>query len=254
MTAQDALLAAENLSVQLNGQLALDRIDLSIKEGEILTVIGPNGAGKTTLLRALLGLQRPNAGCVRRKSGLRVGYMPQHMHISPALPLTVSHFLNLSAESETESHQALTRTGTAHLKNRSLSAVSGGEFQRILLGRALLARPDLLVLDEPAQGVDIQGQTELYRLIGALRSEQNCAVLMVSHDLHLVMATTDTVICLNRHVCCQGHPEVVQLDPAYLDLFGPLKEPALAVYAHHHDHNHNLHGDVRPLSGDKPRA
>jgi zinc transport system ATP-binding protein len=247
----ESLLQADSVTVSFGGEAVLDRVSLAIGPGEVMTIVGPNGAGKTTLLRTLLGLQEPHSGRIRRRSGLRIGYMPQRVDVSANLPLTVERFLRLTAGSNAGSvRESLQETGAGHLLQRPLARVSGGELQRILLARALLANPELLVLDEPVQGVDVQGQSELYALIGQLRERRNCAVLLVSHDLHLVMAATDTVVCLNRHVCCQGHPESVSSDPAYLQLFGDRRHGALAVYAHHHDHHHDLHGDVQPPRGD----
>jgi len=177
---------------------------------------------------------------------LRIGYMPQKLQIDASLPLTVQRFLLLSpGAKKAAALAALTEVGAEHLLQRPLQQVSGGELQRILLARALLREPDLLVLDEPVQGVDVNGQIELYQLITRLRDRYGCGVLMVSHDLHLVMATTNTVVCLNRHVCCSGHPEQVSLDPAFVAMFGE-QASALAVYSHHHDHAHDMHGEVVP--------
>lgn len=171
--------------------------------------------------------------------------MPQKLHIEPSLPLTVKRFLALAAKaSEHELQDALARVGIQHLLHNPIQQLSGGETQRVLLARAILRKPELLVLDEPVQGVDIAGQAELYRLINQLRDQLNCGVLMVSHDLHLVMANTDTVVCLNKHVCCHGHPEKVSSHPAYLELFGSAAQADIAVYAHNHDHSHDIHGDV----------
>ncbi|MDY0006331.1 MAG: ATP-binding cassette domain-containing protein, partial [Spongiibacteraceae bacterium] len=173
-----------------------------------------------------------------------VGYMPQKLVVDRSLPLSVARFLRLTSDDPAAVRAALTRVGVPTLGERPLAQISGGELQRVMLARAILRKPQLLVLDEPAQGVDISGQAALYALINALRDELGCAVLMVSHDLHLVMAQTDSVLCLNQHVCCHGHPEQVSTDPAYLNLFGPREAEALAVYHHHHDHHHDIHGDV----------
>ena len=250
MTQQPPLVRVQNLRVSLQGQVVLQDISFDIQEREIVTVIGPNGAGKTTLIRALLGLQRPDQGLLLRKPGLNVGYMPQRLHIDPTLPLTVDRFLTLTRRKIGPLSDILDLTGIRHLCKKPVQSVSGGELQRVLLARTLLQRPDLLVLDEPAQGVDVNGQVELYRLIRKLRDDLGCAVLMVSHDLHLVMAATDRVLCLNRHICCSGLPEQVSNDPAYRALFGKTAAETLAVYHHHHDHQHNLHGDVVGRCGD----
>lgn len=246
------LLQLEKVSLSLRQQTLLSEIDLNLARREIMTIIGPNGAGKSTLLRIALGLQRPDSGTVTRAPGLRIGYMPQRLSINPLMPISVSRFLRMSQQRRCSIKQALSRTGIAHLADRPLHDISGGETQRVLLSRALLAEPELLVLDEPAQGVDITGQTELYELIGELRDQLGCAVLMVSHDLHWVMAQTDTVICLNQHVCCHGHPETVSNDPAYLSLFGRRHAEAIALYQHDHDHRHDMHGEVVREKGDGP--
>lgn len=238
------LLQAKQISMVYGQQTVLQAVDLTIKAGEIVTLIGPNGAGKTTLVKAVLGLIEPSQGQIIRQPGLRIGYMPQRLHVDPSLPITVGRFLRLAHPSKAAIQEALAEVGTSHLLNNPLQSISGGELQRVLLARALLRDPQLLVLDEPVQGVDIAGQTELYQLIETLRERHQCGVLMVSHDLHLVMAQTDTVICLNQHVCCHGHPEHVSTDPAYLALFGEKYSQALAVYHHDHDHEHDIHGDV----------
>ena len=246
------LLQLEKVSLSLRQQTLLSEIDLNLARREIMTIIGPNGAGKSTLLRIALGLQRPDSGTVTRAPGLRIGYMPQRLSINPLMPISVSRFLRMSQQRRCSIKQALSRTGITHLADRPLHDISGGETQRVLLSRALLAEPELLVLDEPAQGVDITGQTELYELIGELRDQLGCAVLMVSHDLHWVMAQTDTVICLNQHVCCHGHPETVSNDPAYLSLFGRRHAEAIALYQHDHDHRHDMHGEVVREKGGGP--
>jgi zinc transport system ATP-binding protein len=240
----DALIRLQGVSVTRSGQSVLDNIQLSVSSGEIVTLIGPNGAGKTTLVRAVLGLLKPDAGSVWRKPKLRVGYMPQKLHVDPTLPLSVLRFLRLvPGVDRNTALAALVEVGAEKVIDSPLQGISGGEMQRVLLARALLREPELLVLDEPVQGVDVAGQAELYALITQLRNRHKCGVLMVSHDLHLVMSTTDQVVCLNRHVCCSGHPEQVSNDPAFVELFGQ-NAPSLAIYHHHHDHAHDLHGGV----------
>jgi zinc transport system ATP-binding protein len=246
----EPLLRLEQVSVAFDGQATLDGVDLQVRAGEIVTLIGPNGAGKTTLVRAVLGLLRPDSGSVWRQPRLRVGYMPQKLQVEPTLPLSVVRFLRLlPGVNRVRAEAALAEVGAAHVIDKPVQSVSGGELQRVLLARALLREPQLLVLDEPVQGVDVAGQVELYRLITRLRDRHGCGVLMVSHDLHLVMSTTDQVVCLNRHVCCSGHPEQVSGDPAFIELFGDYA-PGLAVYHHHHDHAHTLHGEV--IGGQPP--
>jgi zinc transport system ATP-binding protein len=243
-SADRLLLSARGVCVQADNRLLLDHIDIDLHEGEVVTVIGPNGAGKTTLLKTLLGLIVPSAGSVTRAAALRIGYMPQKLSLNPLLPMTVQRFLRQTNTSDDAIVDALAETGVSGLLQQSLHNVSGGELQRVLLARALLRKPQLLVLDEPAQGVDVCGQADLYRLIAELRNRYHCGVLLVSHDLHLVMAATDTVICLNQHICCQGHPEHVGQHPEYLQLFGKQIADGIAVYTHHHDHDHDLHGNV----------
>lgn len=238
------LIRLEQVSVQFDGRRVLDNVSLQLDAGEIVTLVGPNGAGKTTLVRLVLGLLTPQTGTAWRQPQLRVGYMPQKLHVEPTLPLSVLRFLRLvPGVNREQALGALKEVGAAHVLDSPVQRISGGEMQRVLLARALLRRPELLVLDEPAQGVDVHGQTELYRLIGVLRKRYGCGVLMVSHDLHLVMSATDRVICLNGHICCSGHPEKVSNDPIFRQLFGQNAR-SLAIYQHHHDHAHDLHGSV----------
>ncbi|HLV16211.1 MAG TPA: zinc ABC transporter ATP-binding protein ZnuC [Pseudomonas sp.] len=240
----DDLLRLQGVSVRFDGRDTLDAVDLRVRPGEIVTLIGPNGAGKTTLVRVVLGLLTPDRGTVWRKPRLRIGYMPQKLQVDPTLPLSVQRFLRLVPGVTTVmARAALEEVGAAQVLDHPLQKISGGELQRVLLARALLRKPELLVLDEPVQGVDVAGQAALYRLIGRLRERYGCGVLMVSHDLHLVMSATDQVVCLNRHVCCSGHPEQVSGDPAFVELFG-RDARSLAIYQHRHDHAHDLHGGV----------
>jgi zinc transport system ATP-binding protein len=238
------LLEARDVSFRAGSHLILEHVSLRLHEEEILTLIGPNGAGKTSLLKILIGLAQPSSGSVWRREGLRVGYMPQKLQIDAALPLTAGRFLQVAERDMTRVRAVAFEVGVEALLKTPITAVSGGELQRLLLARALLRDPELLLLDEPVQGVDIAGQAELYALIREVRSRHRCAVLMISHDLHVVMASTDTVLCLNRHVCCAGRPEVVSNDPAYLQLFGRQAAEQIAVYTHHHDHAHDMHGNV----------
>ncbi|MEO4047994.1 zinc ABC transporter ATP-binding protein ZnuC [Pseudomonas sp. CAU 1711] len=240
----ETLIQLDDVSLAFAGQPVLQRVRLVLRPGEIVTLIGPNGAGKTTLVRTVLGLLKPDSGSVRRKPRLRIGYMPQKLHVDATLPLSVLRFLRLvPGVDRAAALAALAEVGAEQVLDSPLQSISGGELQRVLLARALLREPELLVLDEPVQGVDVAGQAELYRLITRLRDRHGCGVLMVSHDLHLVMSATDQVICLNRHVCCSGHPEQVSNDPAFIELFGQDAR-SLAIYHHHHDHSHDLHGEV----------
>jgi len=247
------LLSAENLTLERAHKTVLDNISLDINAGQIITLIGPNGCGKSTLIKVLLGLEQTDSGTIQRQPKLRVGYMPQKLNLDQRLPLNVDGFLKLAKGANKDNIQYwLERLNITQLRQQSVHDLSGGEWQRVLLARALLLKPQLLVLDEPVQGVDVQGQMELYKLIPQLRDELGCAVLMVSHDLHLVMAATDEVICLNGHVCCSGHPDKVSVDPAYLDLFG--QRPAIAHYTHHHDHHHCLDGHIEADGSHKEHS
>ena len=240
----ESLIRLDGVRVAFDGRDMLQDVHLCVQPGEIVTLIGPNGAGKTTLVRVVLGLLKPDSGSVWRQPQLRIGYMPQKLHVDPTLPLTVLRFLRLvPCVDRARAQTALAEVGAPQVIDSPLQHISGGELQRVLLARALLRQPQLLVLDEPVQGVDVAGQAELYRLIGQLRDRYGCGVLMVSHDLHLVMSATDQVVCLNHHVCCSGHPEQVSGDPAFLALFGQGARN-LALYHHHHDHAHDLHGSV----------
>ena len=256
--AEASLLRAEGISKRFGERTVLDGVSFAVEPGQIVTLIGPNGAGKTTLVRIALGLIDADSGHIQRRPGLRLGYMPQALHIDPTLPLTVRRFLTLAQrraaassdekpearETQTSIDDTLAQLKVSHLADAQIGGLSGGELQRVLLARALLRKPHLLVLDEPAQGVDIAGQAELYALIDSIAESQGCGVLMISHDLHLVMSSTDEVICLNHHVCCHGKPESVSTDPAYLSLFGAGATDSLAVYTHHHTHEHDIHGNV----------
>jgi zinc transport system ATP-binding protein len=242
-----ALISGRGLRVSRNGRLIIADIDIDIRPREIVTLIGPNGSGKTTLVRALLGLERLEGGAIRRADGVRIGYVPQRFDIDRALPMTVERFLELGNGAR-KGHigDVLGEVGAAHVRSQQISELSGGELQRVVLARALLGDPSLLVLDEPVRGVDYVGEAELYTLIGRLRDVRGLGVLLVSHDLHVVMAASDRVICLNRHVCCSGVPETVAQHPEYVRLFGAETARAFGVYHHHHDHRHDLAGEPAP--------
>lgn len=246
-----SLLAAQGISVRLGGTQVLTHVSLQVDPGEIVTILGPNGSGKSTLLRALLGIVPVSAGRVTRSTGLRIGYVPQRLAIDPSLPITVRRFLSLPVwVSDAQATAALARAGLPEVAGRQMAALSGGQLQRVLLARALLADPQVLVLDEPTQGLDQPGEAAFYRLIDEVRRTSGVAVLMVSHDLHVVMAASDRVICLNGHICCEGTPQVVSTAPEYRALFGLGTQGALALYQHAHDHSHDHdhdhdHGDTR---------
>ncbi|MEY3017013.1 MAG: hypothetical protein RL336_148 [Pseudomonadota bacterium] len=247
------LLSLQHIHYQHKGRSILQDVSLSVDAGQIVTLIGPSGAGKTTLVRIALGLLKPTTGRCERQSKLRVGYVPQKVVVNQLMPLTVERFLTTS-ECRADTLSAICQdVAISHLLSQRLNNLSGGEMQRVLLAKALLVNPQLLVLDEPVQGVDVTGQAELYQLIQDISKRLNCAVLMVSHDLHLVMSATDTVVCMNNHVCCHGHPESVSEHPAYLELFGKNIEPSLALYTHHHNHVHDGCNHDLPLSDEEAK-
>lgn len=242
------LIQARGLGVRIGGRWRVRCVDLSIGRGEIVTLIGPNGGGKSTTAKALLGIMALNEGTVVRAPGLRIGYVPQSLRIDWSLPLTVGRLMRLTGRPEVGAiAAALQEVGAAHLADRPVAGLSGGEFQRVLLARAIVGRPDLLVLDEPVQGVDYASEIALYEVIAGMRDRHGCAILMISHDLHIVMARTDTVICLDGHVCCSGAPHAVGESPQYRNLFGERGARALGVYTHNHDHTHLPDGRVVPL-------
>lgn len=239
------LVRLSGVGVERDGRWLVRGVDLSISAGEIVTLIGPNGSGKSTTARTAIGILKPSEGTVVQRPGLRVGYVPQKLAIDWTLPLTVRRLMTLTrSHSKDEIHAALDAVGASHLADAQVQALSGGEFQRALLARAMLGKPDLLVLDEPVQGVDFSGEIALYELIGRIRNETGCGILLISHDLHVVMAATDTVVCLNGHVCCRGTPKTVASSPEYMRLFGARAEGALALYRHSHDHTHLPDGRV----------
>jgi len=240
----NVLLSTQNINLTISNKTILENISLSLKKGKILTIVGPNGGGKSSLIKILVGLLAPTSGAVYRQAHLRIGYTPQRFQIDPALPLSVKGFLKLVPMGITDKplsdailQHTLEEVGVPQVLMQSIHTLSGGELQRVLLARALLRKPELLVLDEPAQGVDLVGQDELYRLIVKIRDAHDCGIVLVSHDLSLVMAQTDVVFCLNQHVCCSGTPEAVSQDPQFLRLFG-LEAGSFALYTHKHDHAH----------------
>ena len=244
------LIEARNLSVRLSDLDVLSGVTMGIAEGEIVTILGPNGSGKSTLIRALLGLVTPSRGEIRRKPGLTIGYVPQRLALDASLPLSVRRFMSLPTRvSDAEAAQALNRVGMDGTETTPVTSLSGGQLQRVMLARALLSRPGLLVLDEPTQGLDQPGEAAFYRLIEEVRRETGAGVLMVSHDLHVVMAASDRVICLNHHICCQGTPRVVSAAPEYRALFGLGTQGALALYQHSHDHSHDPLHEHGPANG-----
>ncbi|WP_416898973.1 MAG: ATP-binding cassette domain-containing protein [Minwuia sp.] len=246
----EALVRGEGLGVSDGGRWLVRGVDLSVHPGEIVTLIGPNGSGKTTTAKMATGVLRPSEGRIERRAGLRIGYVPQHLSIDRTLPLSVERLMRLTGRHDAATvARAMERTGVAHLAKSEVQNLSGGEFQRALLARALIGEPDLLVLDEPVQGVDFSGEVAIYDLIQDLREETGCGVLLISHDLHIVMAATDTVLCLNGHVCCAGSPTSVARNPEYLKLFGARAAETLAIYQHDHDHTHLPDGRIQHPDG-----
>ena len=234
------LLSTHGLTIRYDGQVALSDVDFEISKGEIVTIVGPNGSGKSTFLRAIIGAITPSKGTVRKKDGLKIGYVPQKLQIDPTLPLSVKRFMSLPVwQKKSDITDALKQAGVAELGMRQLSDLSGGQFQRVLLARALLNKPELLILDEATQGLDQLGAASFYRQIEQLRQTLGCAILMVSHELHVVMSASDRVVCLNGHVCCHGTPELVASAPEYRALFGKGTGGALALYRHDHNHQHD---------------
>lgn len=245
---RNQLVDLQRAGIQRNGRWLVRGVDLSISRGEILTLIGPNGAGKSTTAKLVTGVLRPNEGTVARAGDLRIGYVPQKLSIDWTMPLSVRRLMRLTnGLTDADLTAALSATGISHLINAEVRHLSGGEFQRALLARAIARKPDLLVLDEPVQGVDFAGETALYDLIRQIRDATGCGILLISHDLHMVMAATDTVICLNGHVCCRGTPDSVSRSEDYQRLFG-VNARGLALYSHQHDHTHLPDGRV--LHGD----
>ena len=237
-----SLITASNMSLSHGGKIVLRNVDLTIERGEIVTIVGPNGSGKSTLLRGLIGALRPSTGLITRKKDLKIGYVPQKLEINAALPLTVRRFLDLpNCVTQANAIAALQTAGVADHADAQMANLSGGQFQRVLLARALLIKPDVLILDEATQGLDQPGSAAFYRQIEAVRQDLNCAVIMVSHDLHVVMAASDRVLCLNGHICCQGAPDIVASAPEYRALFGSGTQGALALYRHEHTHDHHDH-------------
>lgn len=250
MADQKLLVSLKNVGVKRDEKWLVRGIDFDVHRGEIVTLIGPNGSGKSTSVKCALGVINPDEGKVSKAKDLVVSYVPQKFNLDWTLPLSVKRLMNLTAKhSHTAIMEALTQVGVAHLADTEVSQLSGGELQRAQLARAMLRKPDLLVLDEPVQGVDFQGEAALYELIKHMRDHHGCGILLISHDLHVVMAATDTVICLNGHVCCRGAPKTVAASKEYKKLFGARASSALAIYDHQHDHVHLSDGRVQHADG-----
>lgn len=235
-----SLIQVEGLNVRYGARTALSDVSLRIEPNEIVTIVGPNGSGKTSLLRAIIGAIKPSEGRIVQAGSLKIGYVPQKLHIDDTLPITVSRFLKLpGGVAVADIDYALQQAGVPELEKEQLSQLSGGQFQRVLLARALIGKPDLLLLDEATQGLDQRGSASFYQQIETVRQATGCAILMISHELHVVMSASDRVICLNGHVCCEGAPAAVASAPEYRALFGTGTGGALALYRHEHDHGHD---------------
>lgn len=234
------LIKISNLEVKYGSKFVLKNMNLSLKAGEIVTIVGPNGSGKTTLFKAIIGTVPISKGTIEVKPNLRIGYVPQQLKIDQTLPITVERFLKLS---NINFEKSLDKTelilGSKDLLDVQINSLSGGEMQRVLLARALINDPQILLLDEATRGLDQPGVATFYRKIENIRKSTNCAILMISHDLHVVMSSSDRVICVNGHICCQGTPEIVATSPEYQALFGGDVDGTFALYRHHHDHKHD---------------
>jgi len=239
------LVKLENASVEKNKKILVKHISLEVKQGEIVTLIGPNGSGKTTTAKMALGINKNFEGSVQRYTN-HIGYVPQKVIIDWTLPIRVNDFMQLTSKINPEEvNEALSFTGVDHLKNKNLNELSGGEFQRVLIARAIARKPELLVLDEPVQGVDFKGEISLYELIRSISERTNCGILLISHDLHVVMSATDYVVCLNGHICCSGTPKKVANSDQYRELFGDRASTMLSIYEHNHDHSHSTDGTIK---------
>ena len=251
----ETLVSLNNAGVRVSDKWLVRGVSLNVRRGEIVTLIGPNGSGKSTTAKMALNVIEPSEGNAQCKHNIRVSYVPQKLVVDWTMPLTVNRFMSLThSANESDIQRALAATGTEHLKKAQVRNLSGGEFQRVLLARAIVNRPELLVLDEPVQGVDFNGEIELYRLIEKIRTELDCGIILISHDLHVVMSSTDNVICLNGHVCCSGSPEAVASAPEFRTLFGDRAANELAFYKHNHDHEHLPDRTVQKLKKISPTS
>ena len=249
---KNTLVALNNAGLCISNKWIVREVTMSVSAGEIVTLIGPNGSGKSTTAKMALGIIAPSEGSVYRREDARISYVPQKLPIDWTMPLRVSRFISLTRfVDKREIKRILSLTETEHLYDAEVRTLSGGEFQRILNARALANSPQLLVLDEPVQGVDFNGEIALYKLIEKIRKELDCGIILISHDLHVVMSKTDRVICLNGHVCCSGTPAVVATEPAFRTLFGDRAADQLAFYKHQHDHEHLLDQSVKNVNNDE---
>ena len=238
------LVNLENAGVYKSPKWLIRGVSLEVRRGQIVTLIGPNGSGKTTTAKMVLSILEPDEGSMKRYTD-KIAYVPQKINIDWTMPLRVVDFMRLTNNlNDNEVSESLNQTGVEKLFKEQIHGLSGGEFQRVLLARAIAKKPELLVLDEPVQGVDFNGEIDLYNIIKNISANLNCGILLVSHDLHFVMSATDHVVCLNGHICCSGKPSAIIKDKAYIELFGEHRSKTLTYYQHDHDHTHNSDGSV----------
>lgn len=244
MSKNNLLVSLENAGIYKSPKWLIRGVSLEVKSGQIVTLIGPNGSGKTTTAKMVLNILEPDEGSLKRYTN-KIAYVPQKINIDWTMPLRVVDFMRLTNNlSNNEIIESLNQTGVEKLFKEQIHGLSGGEFQRVLLARAIAKKPELLVLDEPVQGVDFNGEIDLYNIIKNISANLNCGILLVSHDLHFVMSATDHVVCLNGHICCSGKPSAVIKDKAYIELFGEHRSKTLTYYQHDHDHTHASDGSV----------
>ena len=250
MNSLNALISAKNINVFKNDKFILQNVDVQINKNDFITIIGPNGAGKTMLLKCIMGFYKPDNGTIIKKENLKIGYMPQSTNIINTMPINVKSFVTLRKKYDQVSlKQVVIETKIGEIIDKQISILSGGEMQRILLARSLLNNPELIILDEPAQNLDIAGQMNFYELLQSIYSKRKLSILMVSHDLHLVMVSTKKVLCLSNHICCSGKPQQIAQDPEFISMFGKDMANMMAVYQH--NHNNNPNDNDNSLIGEK---